>query len=225
MKRFWIITAMQEEAELIIKKYNLKESKRLINIIVYTWEFQNNQIILVLSWLWKIQASIWTSFLIENYDIDYIINIWLAWNVSDKNIKIWDVVILDRCFQHDFSISFPWDHDLYAKESIMIDDIIKDINIDKDFHIIHWCVNLTWDQFIENSETIKWLKERFSPDTVDMEAYAVLSVAREYNKLDKCLVIKAISDSATEKAKENLFNNIALAMNNSIKVLDYFLTY
>lgn len=224
MKIFSIITAMAEEAELIIKKYALKKDKTLQNITTFVGDYKKNEIVLVLTWLWKIQASIWTTFLLENYKVDYLVNIWLAWNVSDKNIKIWDIVILDRCFQHDFSISFPWDHDLYARQSIMIDNMIKDIDIDRDFDIIHWCINLTWDQFIEDTKTIKWLKERFSPDTVDMEAYAILSVAREYNKLDKCLVIKAISDSATEDAKDNLFKNITLAMNNSIKVLDYFLT-
>jgi nucleoside phosphorylase len=56
-----------------------------------------------------------------------------------------------------------------------------------------------------------------------MEAFSILSVAREYNMLNKCLVIKAISDSANHEATDNLFNNISLAMNNSIKVLDYFL--
>jgi nucleoside phosphorylase len=29
---------------------------------------------------------------------------------------------------------------------------------------------------------------------VEMEAFAILSVAREYNALDKCVVIKAVSD-------------------------------
>ncbi|NDK08742.1 5'-methylthioadenosine/S-adenosylhomocysteine nucleosidase [Candidatus Gracilibacteria bacterium] len=224
MKIFSIITAMAEEAELIIKKYALKKDKTLQNITTFVGDYKKNEIVLVLTGLGKIQASIGTTFLLENYKVDYLVNIGLAGNVSDKNIKIGDIVILDRCFQHDFSISFPGDHDLYARQSIMIDNMIKDIDIDRDFDIIHGCINLTGDQFIEDTKTIKGLKERFSPDTVDMEAYAILSVAREYNKLDKCLVIKAISDSATEDAKDNLFKNITLAMNNSIKVLDYFLT-
>ncbi len=224
MKIFWIVTAMQEETKLIIKKYSLVQDKKLKNITTYIWDYNNDKIVLVLSWLWKIQATIWTCFLLDNYKIDNIINIWLAWNISIKNIQIWDIVLIKECFQHDFSISFPWEHDLYAKESIKVDDVITDIDIKCDFHIINWCVNLTWDQFIENPEIIKWLKDRFSPDTVDMEAYAILSVAREYDMLDRCLVIKAISDSANHEATENLFKNIELAMNNSIKVLDYFLT-
>jgi nucleoside phosphorylase len=57
-----------------------------------------------------------------------------------------------------------------------------------------------------------------------MEAFSILSVAREYDMLNKCLIIKAVSDSANHEATDSLFKNITLAMNNSIKVLDYFLT-
>jgi hypothetical protein len=31
-------------------------------------------------------------------------------------------------------------------------------------------------------------------DICEMEAFVILSVAREYNMLDKCVVIKAVSD-------------------------------
>jgi nucleoside phosphorylase len=35
-----------------------------------------------------------------------------------------------------------------------------------------------------------------------MEAFSILSVAREYGKLDKCVVIKAVSDGANSDAIE-----------------------
>jgi nucleoside phosphorylase len=35
-----------------------------------------------------------------------------------------------------------------------------------------------------------------------MEAFAVASVAREFNSLDKCIFIKAISDGADNEAKD-----------------------
>jgi nucleoside phosphorylase len=33
-----------------------------------------------------------------------------------------------------------------------------------------------------------------------MEAFAILSVAREYNMLEKCIIIKAVSDGANSDA-------------------------
>jgi nucleoside phosphorylase len=56
-----------------------------------------------------------------------------------------------------------------------------------------------------------------------MEAFAILCVAREYGKLDSCVVIKAISDGADSDAKEAHMNNLEFAMKNSIEVLELVL--
>ena len=41
--------------------------------------------------------------------------------------------------------------------------------------------------------------------------------------LDKCIVIKAISDWADNEAKEAHMNNLEFAMNNSISILEFIL--
>jgi nucleoside phosphorylase len=56
-----------------------------------------------------------------------------------------------------------------------------------------------------------------------MEAFAILSVAREYEALDKCVVIKAVSDWADNEAKDAHMDNLEFAMNNSIIVLELVL--
>ena len=56
-----------------------------------------------------------------------------------------------------------------------------------------------------------------------MEAFAILSVAREYNMLDKCVVIKAISDGADNQAKDAHMENLDFAMKNSVDVLELIL--
>jgi hypothetical protein len=53
-----------------------------------------------------------------------------------------------------------------------------------------------------------------------MEAYSILSVAREYNALDKVLMIKWICDNWTENADVDLKANLDLAMKNSLSVLE-----
>lgn len=212
---------MDEEAELIINRYNLKQTNKLINISVFEGNIWDKELIFVLSWMWKIQSSLWTSFLIENYNPDTIINIWVAWNISDSKVKVWDVFLPTTFYQHDFYVPFAWTHDEYANSWILIPE--KSYDIQKDFNIISSSINVTWDQFIENKDTIKTLKSKFNADTVEMEAFSILSIAREYSVLDKCIIIKAVSDSADEDASENIFENIKIAMNNSIKVLDYYL--
>jgi|TARA_Y100001960_G_C13923048_1_gene470879 nucleoside phosphorylase len=56
-----------------------------------------------------------------------------------------------------------------------------------------------------------------------MEAFSILSVAREYDALDKCVVIKAVSDGADSEAKDAHMDNLEFAMNNSVDVLELVL--
>ena len=82
---------------------------------------------------------------------------------------------------------------------------------------------MTGDEFVDKEERISKLRVDFWADICEMEAFSILSVAREYNMLDKCIVIKAISDWADNEAKEAHMNNLEFAMNNSISILEFIL--
>ena len=217
MKQIAIITAMQEEADIIINKYQLTKDDSLWTIQKYIWEYNNKKIILIIAWIWKIQASIATSYLLSAYNnLDQVINIWIAWNLSD-HAKIGDVFMINKCYQHDIYLPFDWDHLNYAKKYISLSD--HEINHEDNFNIYAW-ICATWDQFIDDSDILKNIKENYNADVVEMEAFAILSTAREYNMLNKCIVIKAVSDGANTDAIWDHMNNLDFAMHNSIDVLD-----
>lgn len=228
-----IITAMQEEADLIIKKYWLKEvldDKSIPKWIkVFSWERKDydedatNNIILVLSWIWKIQASLATTYIFENYDVYKLINVWIAWNLDNGDVKIWDVFIPNTFIQHDMYLPFEWEHLDYAKKPIFLDYAIwENYDLQKFGLILSW-VCLTGDQFIDDKQKTRELREKYSWDIVEMEAFAILSVARAYDMLDKCVVIKAVSDWADSESKDAHMNNLEFAMENSISVLELVL--
>ena len=52
-----------------------------------------------------------------------------------------------------------------------------------------------------------------------MEAYAIAATLREYEKLDRLICIKAISDGADSDAREAHMSHLDYAMKNSLKVL------
>jgi adenosylhomocysteine nucleosidase len=223
---------MKEEADLIIKKYNLKEEKNEnipVWISIFIGEKQNydenctDEIILVLAWIGKIAATMASTYLFENYDINKLINIWIAWNLDNWDVKIWDVFIPNTFIQHDIYLPFEWEHLDYAKKPIFLDYAIWENYDLKKFGLILSWVCLTWDQFIDDKEKTQELREKYSADIVEMEAFAILSVARAYNSLDKCVVIKAVSDWADSEAKEEHINNLEFAMENSISVLELVL--
>lgn len=222
-----IITAMKEEAELIIKKFNLKETKSLKNIKIFewtrSWDDWEENLVLVLWWIWKIQAAIATTYLLENYSVDKIINIWIAGNLTGNDLKVWDVLLPNTFIQQDMYLPFEWSHLDYAKKPIFLEYAIwENYDLQKFWLILNW-VCVTGDEFVDKEERISKLRVDFWADICEMEAFSILSVAREYNMLDKCIVIKAISDWADNKAKEAHMNNLEFAMNNSISILEFIL--
>jgi nucleoside phosphorylase len=158
--------------------------------------------------------------LLENYQINKLINIWIAWNLDNWDIRIWDVFLPNTFIQHDIYLPFEWEHLDYAKKPIFLDYAVwENIDFTKFGLVMNW-VCLTWDQFINDKTKVQELREKYSGDIVEMEAFAILSVARAYNILDKCVVIKAVSDWADSDAKDSHMDNLEFAMENSISVLE-----
>ena len=225
-----IITAMSEEADLIIKKYNLtevKSDKIPATVKIFEWERKNftedtsDKIVLVLAWIGKIAASLATTYLLENYNVNKIVNIWIAGNLDNSgDIKIWDVFIPNTFIQHDLYLPFDGDHLDYAKKPIFLDYAIwENFDLTK-FWLIMNGVCLTWDQFVDNEDIKNNLRDELSWDVVEMEAFAILSVARAYDMLDKCVVIKAVSDWADSESQDAHMDNLKFAMENSVSVLE-----
>lgn len=212
----WIICAMKDEADIIIKKYNLKLEKEIKELKIY----KNNNIILIISWIGKIQASIAIMYLLNYGPFEKIINIWIAWNTWKTSSKAGDVFMINEVFQHDIYLPFEWAHLDYAKKSIKINN--TDIKIN-DINVYNNKICATWDQFIDEKNKVEKIKNQFNADVVEMEAFAFLSVLREIDLLNKAIVIKSVSDTADENSHKEHEFNLELAMKNGIKVLDFIL--
>lgn len=222
-----IITAMKEEADLIIQRFWLKEVKKMKNITIFEWErevdWETETIVLALSWIGKIQSTIATTYLLENYDITKLLNIGIAWNIAGIDIKVWDVFLPNTFIQHDMYLPFEGEHLDYAKKAIFLEYAIgNNLDLNK-FWLLLNGVCLTGDQFIDDELKVQELSQQYWADICEMEAFAILSVAREYNMLDKCVVIKAVSDWADNEAKDDHMKNLDFAMQNSVQVLELVL--
>jgi len=125
-------------------------------------------------------------------------------------------------------LPFEWEHLNYAKAEITVplsafqaSFPLQEKEISFKIHNDLTC--LTWDQFISDENIISKLKQDFNWDLVEMEAFAILSIARNYWILDKCIVIKWISDWANNEAIDAHMSNLEIAMKNSIVVLNEIL--
>ena len=206
---------MKEEADIIIEKYNLEFLVKTQNMKFY----ENDDIALCLSGIWKVQAAIATTTLIEKFSPKTLVNIGIAGNANPKKINIGDVVLVDSCAQHDIYLPFPWSHNDYLKAPIFIESVSSEWR-KFDFSVIENGKCITWDQFIDNQSKVKMLGQIHKADCIEMEAFAFLSAAREFDLLDNCIIIKGISDWADSQAKTDHEDNLQLAMDNSVVILD-----
>ena len=207
-KKYWIICAMDDEAQIIIKKYKLQKQENKF-FKIYSWKVYEKEIFLLVSKIWKIYSSAWTVYLIQNFDIDKIINIWLAgWLTKEK--EIWKTFQITKVIQHDAFVPWDWEHLNYFQGEIILPEI----------KWMQTWICLTWDQFIDDKIKCQKLSKRW--DIVEMEAFSVASVAKIFDK--KLLILKSISDNASLDAKWDFYKNLKKAMNNWVENLDKILS-
>ena len=214
MKKTWILTAYDEEAKHIIDLLDLKLIKKMPNILLY-W---NDDIVLAQAWIWKVQASIWTTVLLSEFWVKKLINIWIAWNLKGQEIKIWDVYLVNKVIQHDVYMPFNWNHLYYLKDAINLSSHCDiDASSLKFWYYENW-VCVTGDQFIDDKDKSLELQKKYSADIAEMEAFSVAAVAREFWILESTYVIKAVSDGADSDALDAHEDNLDFAMNNSLTI-------
>jgi adenosylhomocysteine nucleosidase len=103
-KTIGIIGAMDEEIELCLQNMSdIKEFGRA-GITYYQGRMHAKTIILCRSGVGKVNASICTQILIDDFGIDYVIFTGVAGGV-DPELNIGDIVISEDCRQHDIDAS------------------------------------------------------------------------------------------------------------------------
>jgi adenosylhomocysteine nucleosidase len=82
---------------------------------------------------------------------------------------------------------------------------------------VHTGVIATGDAFIASSAKKAEIRELLNADVVEMEGAAVAQVCRQLGV--SCVVIRSVSDSATEKAGEEIARFAAIAASNSARLV------
>jgi len=219
---------MPEEADLIIEKYFLKEDKKLGFMTLYVGERENDdgeidEIILSLCGVWKIYSSMATTYIFENYQVAKLVNIWVVGNLLWDMMKVGDVIIPNTFLQHDVYIPEFLNTLSYLRDPIFLEYAIGENYDLQKFELKLSGICVTGDQFIDDSEKMEKLVEDYGADVVDMEAYAILTVAKTYWELDKCVCIKSVSDGADNDAAKDHKDNITCAMENATAILDFII--
>lgn len=228
MKYIGIIAAMNEEIATIKDLMHDVVINRIFELEFIIGKIHSKDVVLVKCGAGKVHAARVTQILIDNYDIDYIINVGTAGGLND-DIEIGDIVIAEKLVQHDYDITagghekgyvshfgkyVECDENLIKKSKDIID------LLDGDFKAMVGLI-ATGDIFVQDIKIKNIIKEEFDADCTEMEGAAIAQVC----SLDNVpfIVIRAISDKPNGNNGIDFEKYLEMACGRYAKFIDIFL--
>ena len=207
------IVAMEKEAKYFIEKLDNLKVFRLLGKKVYQGELNNKKITLVISGIGKVNSAMSTQFLIDNYDVDYVLNFGTC-GALDENLNLGDIFIVKKAVQYDFDLTEIDNCELgYIEEYDCVFFDCKNEFLQKDNAVGYLA---TADQFSEDINKITTLKN-MGCNLKDMEGGAIFQVCKANDK--KLLMIKVVSDVFGKKSMiDQYISNVNIV---SKKLVDY----
>lgn len=230
MKKVGIIVAMDEEKEAILNIMTDVKVEQIYNLRFFKGKIQGKTCILVKSGVGKVNAARTAQVMIQNFDIQYLINMGAAGSINAM-LNIGDVLIAKEVVQHDFDITAFGHSKGYITgvgDKIICDrDLINELeqiiqSMPERSYQIKIGVIATGDIFC----TENWMKDKirakFDADVVDMECAAIAQVC--YLDNIPFMGIRSISDTPNGKNATTFDENLKLASKRCANLLKEFLS-
>ncbi len=230
MKKVGIIAAMQEEMNEIKNIMTELTENNIYELQFFEGKIGNVECVLVQAGVGKVNASRCTQILIDNYDIEYVVNVGSAGS-ANNSLNIGDIVIGKILVQHDFDITAFGHKKGYISnvgENISSDDkLIKKFekiinkNDKKEYNIKVGTI-ASGDIFCTDIKMKEKIKYKFNADAIEMEGAAIAQVCY----LDKIpfIVIRSISDTPNGSNEITFEEYLKLASKRCATLLNEFLT-
>ncbi|MBU3111829.1 5'-methylthioadenosine/adenosylhomocysteine nucleosidase [Clostridium lacusfryxellense] len=223
-----IIGAMEEEVKFLIRDMTFKRKEVKAKMEFSLGSIYNKDVVIVTSGIGKVNAAVCAQILIDDFKVDYIINVGIAGGTKE-DIYPGDIVIATNLVQHDVdttafgdkigqiprldTFEFKCDSKLieYAEEACLS---IKGHN-----HFTGRIVS--GDQFIASLDKINWLNSEFNCFACEMEGASIAQVC--YLNEIPFIVVRSISDNANNGAQMDYEQFKDIAVTNSTSILNNML--
>nr|WP_267507552.1 5'-methylthioadenosine/adenosylhomocysteine nucleosidase [Borreliella afzelii] len=232
-----IITAMDSEVEQINKLMSNKEEIVLkeygLNKKIVKGKLSNRNVITIVCGVGKVNAGVWTSYILSKYNISHVINSGVAGGVvSDKykDIKVGDVVVSSEVAYHDVDLT-KFGHKVgqlmglpqkFSVNKNLVDKATKAVKSKVVSSNSYSGLILSGDQFIDPAYINKIIGNFKDVIAVEMEGAAVGHVSHMFNV--PFIVIRSISDIVNKEGNELEYSKfLKLAAFNSAKVVQEIL--
>lgn len=221
-----IIGAMAEEVESLKMKMQVEAEYRQAKMTYIKGRLWNQDVVVVVSGIGKVNAAICTQIMIDQFNPDYIINVGVAGGLG-SSVQPGHVVVGTSLIQHDMDAS-RFGYDLGQIPRMDTLDFKSDPNLvgkimSADFGEmrVEEGVIVTGDQFVACPEKVAFLLETFDAKATEMEGASIAQVA--YLNEKPFIVIRSISDNASTGASMEYEKFVGIAVENSLQIIQTLL--
>lgn len=210
-----IIAAEEDEMMAIKELMQDVSEKDIYNLKFFSGKIYDKDCILVKCGVGKVNSARTTQILIDNFDVNYVINVGSAGGIN-PDLEIGDIIVADRLVQYDFDLTGVGDYELgeicdlgkYIKTDEKLLEIVKNLNL-KDVNLRVGTI-ASADRFFSSPNEAPKIRKNFgNAECVEMEGAAIAQVCF----LDNIpfLVIRGISDIANSNNKVDFHEYLKLA--------------
>jgi adenosylhomocysteine/aminodeoxyfutalosine nucleosidase len=195
---------MVEELEPLLTRAQIEEVEEVGKNRYYLGKLGGVPVVMAYSKIGKVFSAITATTLVLKYQISQMIFSGVA-GALDPSLKIGDIVIADGVCQHDVDLTafghpagyIPGGEVCYPTDPYLR-ELAREAGRELGLKIVEGHI-ATGDQFIADPSRKEWIRREFGAIAVEMEGGAVGKVAWSFDI--PLLIIRAISDSAGEKAQ------------------------
>lgn len=200
-----ILGAMPEEIGPLLEKFEY-QTIEYANNKYYVANYKEHRVIIAYSKIGKVNSTLSATILIEHFSCETILFTGVAGALNEK-YDIRDIVIASKLVQHDVDITgfdYPYgfipEGQIFNPTDEKLNEIADLVAKENNLNIYHGII-ATGDQFIHDDKKKEWIRKTFKADAVEMEGASVAITCAALNV--PCLIIRTISDKATEYANIN----------------------
>lgn len=222
---------MEEEINAIKEYLTVTKETKIYELTFIEGLISDKECVIVEGGVGKVNAARTAQILIDNFKIDYLLNVGVAGGI-DESLNVGDIVIGQRLVQHDFDIT-AFDHkkgyipnigDYINADEELVKLATKVITSTENTHVKTGTI-ASGDIFITDQNISKEINKEFDALCVEMEGASIAQVAKLCNI--PFLILRSISDVPNNNNKvtyeeflEESTKIIAKVVNNLLKELN-----
>jgi len=220
-----IIGALDCEITEFCKNFSASETKFKG---IYEGTCGDKKVFICLAGVGKVNAAVAAQKLFDMFDVDAVINSGVAGGVS-RTLGICDIAISDSLTYHDFTPIDVLDKyephcSVFKADKKMISLAEKACEViaekEENFRFATGMI-VSGDMFVEDSDYVKYLSDKYSALCTEMEGAAIAHVCVLNNK--PFVVIRALSDNADENADMSFEQMASIAAKRACAVAEYII--